>query len=617
MKNLRFKPDALADFDLPITVTAGLLGSLTLKVPWSNLGRQPVEVSIDRLYILAKPKKESDVDVGPAAGKNAKESHEALEAAFQKAKLQRVKRQEARWIDDIKEMENKKAGSSAGRDGPQPSHGGAGAFIRGLIDTIIGNLQLSITNLHVRYEDDVTNKGHPFACGVTLESIAGFTVDDLGRQAFVTSSPLDLLRKAFVLRRIALYFDCETPPWKPKRSWHALSPVEWQGWFQPGIAAEDESQVARQYVLHPVDGRSTYVRRGRNVKRKEEEPASEIELNLDSVAIGLTQPQYRSYSLLLSEVSTYTARLPQVGYRPKERPAPGVRARIWWHYAWLAIRQQREAHQMPWSRVIWCAQMQRKYISAYIRHLKQEKALLPGGEQNPTKVPATGGDGGEGQAGGMQEITSMETSLPENTILMFRRIAYVELERERRKEERSGKSRTTKGQESTVGGWLGWLVGSRQSKPGESEGRTEGGSHIPVLPAADEENLGEQRSDLSEEEYTKLLELVERQEEGLKLSVETPYTLLTSVRVSIGVASAALRGNDDSLILGGSLEGIYAGVDMYPTTSQFQVEVTSMGMDGIDGVFIRTGAIKAEPQEMDRASELEKSGCDIKLIVVS
>lgn len=588
----------MAEFDLPITVTAGLLGSLTLKVPWSNLGRQPVEVSIDRLYILAKPKKESDVEVGPAEGKDAKESHEALEAAFQKAKLQRVKRQEARWVEEIKEMENKKAGSSVGNDG---HHGGAGAFIRGLIDTIIGNLQLSITNLHVRYEDDVTNKGHPFACGVTLESIAGFTIDDLGRKAFVTSSPLDLLRKAFVLRRMALYFDCETPPWNPQRSWHELDPLDWQGWFQPGIAAEDELQVARQYVLHPVDGRSTYVRRGRNVKRKEEEPASEIDLNLESVALALTQPQYRSYSLLLSEVSTYTARLPQVGYRPKERPAPGIRARIWWHYALLAIRQQREAHQMPWSRVIRCVQMQRKYITAYIRLLKQEKTFESGGDQNTSKLPS-GGGGGEGQEGPMQDIAAMEKSLPENTILVFRRLAYVEMERERRKEQRSGKPRATKSQESTVGGWLGWLVGSRQPKPSESESE-QGGIQMPMLPAAGEESLGEQRSDLSEEEYSKLLELVERQEEGLKLSVETPYTLLTAFRVQIGVASAALRGNDDSLILGGSLEGIYAGANMYPSTSEFQVEVTTMGMDGVDGVFIRTGATEAESQEFDRASE--------------
>jgi len=29
--------------------------------------------------------------------------------------------------------------------------------------TIIGNLQLTVTNVHIRYEDDLTTPGHPFA----------------------------------------------------------------------------------------------------------------------------------------------------------------------------------------------------------------------------------------------------------------------------------------------------------------------------------------------------------------------------------------------------------------------------------------------------------------------
>ncbi|NJR42341.1 MAG: hypothetical protein HC767_06460, partial [Akkermansiaceae bacterium] len=35
-----------------------------------------------------------------------------------------------------------------------------------------------VTNLHIRYEDGVTQKGHPFAVGLTLHSIGAFTVDE-------------------------------------------------------------------------------------------------------------------------------------------------------------------------------------------------------------------------------------------------------------------------------------------------------------------------------------------------------------------------------------------------------------------------------------------------------
>jgi vacuolar protein sorting-associated protein 13A/C len=60
LKNLQLKPEALDGLDLPVTVRAGLLGSLTLKVPWSSLGTVPVEVKIDRLYLLASPKSEEE-----------------------------------------------------------------------------------------------------------------------------------------------------------------------------------------------------------------------------------------------------------------------------------------------------------------------------------------------------------------------------------------------------------------------------------------------------------------------------------------------------------------------------------------------------------------------------
>lgn len=46
-----------------------------------------------------------------------------------------------------------------------------------------------------RYEDAYTNPGHPFACGISLDRISGYTVDEAGREAFVTNNPLQMLRK--------------------------------------------------------------------------------------------------------------------------------------------------------------------------------------------------------------------------------------------------------------------------------------------------------------------------------------------------------------------------------------------------------------------------------------
>ena len=66
---------------------------------------------------------------------------------------------------------------------------------------------LQVTNLHVRYEDAVTQPGHPFTVGMTMHRISACTVDENGNDVFVYKSAMDLLRKSAELARLAVYFD--------------------------------------------------------------------------------------------------------------------------------------------------------------------------------------------------------------------------------------------------------------------------------------------------------------------------------------------------------------------------------------------------------------------------
>ena len=67
--------------------------------------------------------------------------------------------------------------------------------------TPVPNRHPSLPHVH-RYEDAYTNPGHPFACGITLDRIGAFTVDDAGREAFVTNNPLQMLRKVCAPARL-------------------------------------------------------------------------------------------------------------------------------------------------------------------------------------------------------------------------------------------------------------------------------------------------------------------------------------------------------------------------------------------------------------------------------
>jgi vacuolar protein sorting-associated protein 13A/C len=107
-------------------------------------------------------------------------------------------------LQDVAEKENIAANAAGASSGA-----GMGSMVGGrlyaLLDTIIGNLQLKITNVHVRYEDSSSNPGHSFCIGVMLQEISASTANEDWRAAFVTAGALLTLRK---VRAVQALCDC-------------------------------------------------------------------------------------------------------------------------------------------------------------------------------------------------------------------------------------------------------------------------------------------------------------------------------------------------------------------------------------------------------------------------
>ena len=62
-------------------------------------------------------------------------------------------------------------------------------FIKAYLETIMGNLQLSITNVHIRFEGELPAAGSAsgaarFAAGITLQELSAITTDASGAEAF-------------------------------------------------------------------------------------------------------------------------------------------------------------------------------------------------------------------------------------------------------------------------------------------------------------------------------------------------------------------------------------------------------------------------------------------------
>ncbi|KAK1425948.1 hypothetical protein QVD17_14615 [Tagetes erecta] len=334
LKDLKLKADALNSLKLPVTVNAGFVGTITLKVPWKGLGKEPVIVLIDRVFVLAHP-----------ASDGRSITPEEREKIFE-AKLQQIK------------------------------SGGGNSWLGSLIGTIIGNLKISIGNVHIRYEDSVSNPGHPFAVGITLAQLAAFTVDDKGNETFDTTGALDKLRKSLQLERLAMYHDSNRPPWNMDKKWEDLSPKDWVEIFEDGINEPakgheiSKCSQPRSYLVSPINGVLKYRRLGNYERINPETPFEEAHLILGDVSLTLTEAQYYDWIRLLEVISRYKSYVEVSHLRPVVPVTEGPK--LWWNYAaQAALQQKKMCYRLSWSQIQHLSHLRRRYIQLYACSLQE------------------------------------------------------------------------------------------------------------------------------------------------------------------------------------------------------------------------------------------------------
>ncbi|KAK1259991.1 hypothetical protein QJS04_geneDACA015489 [Acorus gramineus] len=283
LKDLKLKAEALNSLKLPVFVRAGFVGTITLKVPWNRLGKEPVVVLIDRVFVLAHPAPD---------GQTLKE--EDREKLFE-AKLQQIEEAELATLE---------ATTRRSKHGSPP---GGSSWLGSLVATIIGNLKISISNVHIRYEDSVSNPGHPFCSGVTLAKLAAVTMDEQGNETFDTSGALDKLRK-----RLAVYHDSDSFPWKVHKNWEDLNPKEWTEIFEDGINEVSSDHgidsvwaLNRKYLVSPINGVLKYHRLGKQEMLDPEIPLEKASLVLSDVSLSISEAQYYDGIKLLETISRY------------------------------------------------------------------------------------------------------------------------------------------------------------------------------------------------------------------------------------------------------------------------------------------------------------------------
>lgn len=130
---------------------AGHLGKFTLSLHWLNLGNQPVEVMIEDVYLLVVPSPQTNVD--------PKEEEDRLQATkaerLENAELLHMRGQVADMPTGVHACLFTSNRTKANADNSQQSQG----LWASLTAKIINNLQVTVKNIHVRYEDKLSVPG--------------------------------------------------------------------------------------------------------------------------------------------------------------------------------------------------------------------------------------------------------------------------------------------------------------------------------------------------------------------------------------------------------------------------------------------------------------------------
>ena len=82
LRHLKVKTGALEELlpDLPLRLAGGTLGEVCIKVPWRNLGKAPMLMTLDRLFLLFAPKDADAIDEQEETERTARSKREQLEA---------------------------------------------------------------------------------------------------------------------------------------------------------------------------------------------------------------------------------------------------------------------------------------------------------------------------------------------------------------------------------------------------------------------------------------------------------------------------------------------------------------------------------------------------------
>ncbi|VVC88042.1 unnamed protein product, partial [Leptidea sinapis] len=237
-------------------------------------------------------------------------------------------------------------------------------FFESLFTAIVNNLQIYVRNIHVRYEDSISSKDGPLACGLCLQSLSIETTNSKWKPS-VTPANASTVYQMMKIESLSMY-------WNPTAT--ALDDVEianitpmqyynWKHYMLTGLDKFSMHHEEFEFLFKPV---TCKVKVLINRSGEARVPRLLVDAVLQDSALQLSRRQFLSIDNLMSSFQRIQLN------RKYRHLHPGVALskdiKKWWRYAYNVVVEQR-VRPYTWTAI-------KRHRENYNVYKKTYKSLL-------------------------------------------------------------------------------------------------------------------------------------------------------------------------------------------------------------------------------------------------
>jgi vacuolar protein sorting-associated protein 13A/C len=414
LRDLELRREALDQLHLPLNVVAGHLGSLTLSIPWSNLRGKPLKINIEDVFLLAAPKEDAGYDVD----EEERRAHAVKMEKLDSAEL--LKERNTEGMSDEEQQKNQ-------------------SFTASLVTAIVDNVQVTVKNIHIRYEDSIADPGHPFALGVTLADFSAVSTDENWKPTFIQGNAAST-HKLATLGSLAVYWDTDskligTGKGSDTRDEQHIDQNEFIEKVKGMIVRGDNPELGdHQYILKPISGRA-----GLEMDKsgKIDRPKMKARLLFDELGFIIDEDQYRDALMLVDLFHYFIRHQEYKKFQPKSSPKEDPAG--WLKFAGQAVLDKIHDKNRKWS---WAYFAERRDDRLrYIELFKKKKR-----DEKPTPDEA-------------KDLDQLERKLTYEDLRFWRSLARNELRKENVGVKKPPPKQT----------WSSWVWGAKKEEQHDDE----------------------------------------------------------------------------------------------------------------------------------------------------